>query len=195
LIGNANYFLQKDWVNASIVLKDGEEFKNINVRYMSYNDEIVAYNENNRKLFILDKSMVRQFSYTDVMRPTGLTERKFVNLDSLQAPQSKTFFEEIYSGTPKLLVFHSIREKKVKPFTDASGRLADTVFEPESKYYIYSVAKGFVKINLRNRWFINVFTENKKEIRKQLRKAGINVKNEPTAVQALELLENLGLIN
>lgn len=195
VIRNANYFLQKDWVEGTIVLKDGDLFEGIRMRYMAYGDELVAYNDNNYSLFIVDKSTVKQFTLKESSGYSGFIQRKFITLDSLYLHQSKTYFEELFSGSVKLLAFHLIEETTVRPYKDAYGNLSDTEFNSETLYYILSDNKGLSKIKLRNRSLIKLYPEYKKEIRKQLRKNRINIYNESSAIQACDVLDETGLLN
>jgi len=53
--------------------------------------------------------------------------------------------------------------------------------------------RGFSKIQLRKRSLYSLYPENKKEIKKLLRKNKINFTNEYSAIQTLKLLDSAGL--
>ena len=165
VIGNTNYFLHKDWIEGTITLKDGDLFEGIRMRYLAYDDELVAYNDNNHSLFIVDKSTVKQFTLKESAGSSGFIERKFITLDSFDPLQNKTYFEELFSGSVKLLAFHLIEESKVRPYKDAYGNLSDTEYNSETLYYLFSDNKGLRKIRLRHRSLIKLYPEYKKEIR------------------------------
>jgi hypothetical protein len=194
VISNANYFLQSDWLEGAITLYDGDIFEGLKMRYLAYGDELVVYNENNRALFIVDKSTVKQFTVIDSELSQSSKQRKFINLDSLKIAQNKTFFEELYSGSLQLLAFHRIEMKKVRPYTDVSGRLADTEYLLDTKYYVLAGDKSLERIQLKANYIAKLFPENKKEIRQQLRKSRINIKDEKTAIQAFRVLDDSGLL-
>lgn len=194
VMNNSNYFLQPDWEEGSIKLNDGDLFEGLKMRYMAFGDELVVYNENNRALFIVDKSTVKQFTFNNSSSKQGFKQRKFINLDSLKDTQNKTFFEELYSGSLQLLAFHRIEMKKVRPYTDVSGRLADTEYNLETKYYISSEDNSLERIQLKVSYIGKLFPENKKEIRQQLRKSRINIKDEKSAIQAFKILDESGLL-
>lgn len=194
VVRNSNYFLQTDWEEGTITLNDGDFFEGLKMRYMTFGDELVVYNDNNLALFIVDKSTVKQFTFKT---PSGLDdfkERKFINLDSLVLIQNKTFFEELYSGSVKLLAFHQVEVTKVKPFTDANGRLRDTEYNLETKYYFLSGNFSLERIKLRTHYLTKLFPENKKEVRAQLRKFRIRVTDERSAIQAFKLLDESGVL-
>lgn len=193
-ISNAHYFLQSEWTEGTITLKDGDVFSGIKMRYMAFGDELVAYNEINHSLFIVDKNTVSQFSFLKTSANSGSSiERKFINLDSHKIAFNKSYFEELYSGTSKLLCFHQIEQEKVNPYTDIDGRMYDTVFRLNNTYYILSVTFGINKIQLKNRSIYSVYPENKKEIRKILRKNKISIVDENSVIQAVKLLDSIGL--
>lgn len=191
---NSNYFLQPDWEEGTITLNDGDVFEGLKMRYMAYGDKLVVYNDNNRALFIVDKSTVKHCTFKTRVGLDVFKERKFINIDSIYLTQNKTFFEELYSGSAKLLAFHQVEMLKVKPYTNANGRLSDTEYNLESKYYFLSENNPLEKIQLRTKQIINLFPENKKEVRGQLRKSRIRVTDESSAIQAFKLLDDSGLL-
>ena len=194
LTSNASHFLQKDWVEGTITLKDGDVFEGIRMRYMAYGDELVVYNSNIKTLFIVDKNTVKQFTFKTPLSSGNFAERKFVNLDSLGVFLDRTYFEELYSGTVQLLVFHQIEERKISPYIDSSGKLSDTEFRMNKIYYLLSKVNELTRFQLKNRSLYNLFPENKKEMRKLLRKNKINIIDESSAVQAFDLLDVNGFL-
>jgi len=193
-VSNANYFLQKEWVEATITLKDGDVFEGVKIRYMAFGDELVAYNNSNHSLFIVDKSTVEQFTFLSPGVGSLFVKRKFINLDSLDLSLNKSYFEELYSGTAKLLSFHAIEEQKVTPYTDSNGKMYDVEYRLKTMYYILSDEKGFSKIQLKNRSLYSVYPENKKAIKKLLRKNKTNLSDEASAIQVIKLLDSAGFL-
>ena len=82
LLENSNYFINPDWVDGSITLKNGEVFDRLKLRYMAFGDQLVVYNTNNKILFKVDKNTVRTFSFKDKVYGINDFERTFINLDS-----------------------------------------------------------------------------------------------------------------
>jgi hypothetical protein len=191
-VSNANYFLQPDWKDGVITLKDGDVFDSIRMRYMAFGDELVAYNNNIHSLFIVDKNTVKQFTFREHIKGEVFAERKFVNLDFLGLPLNRIYFEELYSGTAKLFSFHHIEEEKVSPYIDLNGKMYDVEFRLKTTYYILSDSIGFTRIQLKKRSFYSLFPENRKEIKKILRKNRINITNQVSAIEALKILDEAG---
>lgn len=191
-VSNANYFLQKDWEDGTIILKDGDVFENMRMRYMAYGDELVAYNVNNRTLFVVDKSIVKEFIFYSHSETGKLTEQKFINIDSLNLLFNKSYFHELYSNTSKLLCFYQVEQNKVSPYIGVGGKMYDIEFRLKTMYYILSNEKGLEKIQLRNRSLFNIYPEHKKEIKKILRKNKINITDESSVIQAVKTLDSMG---
>lgn len=193
-LSNTSYFLQKDWEEGSITLKDGDVFENMRMRYMAFGDELVAYNVNNRSLFVVDKSTVKEFVFYSQLEKGGSAQQKFINLDSLHLLFNRTFFQELYSGTSKLLCFHQMEQIKVSPYIGVGGKLYDVEYRLKTIYYILSKENGLSKIQLKNRSLYSLNIEHKKEIKRLLRKNRINISSESSAIQAVETLDSAGFL-
>lgn len=194
LTSNTSHFLQPDWIEGTITLKDGDVFEGIRMRYMAFGDELVAYNSNNHALFIVDKNTVQQFTFKTPLKSGNFAERKFINLDSLEIFTDRTYFEELYSGKVKLLAFYQIGETKVSPYIDSTGKICDTEYLLKTIYYVMSGSKDLTRVQLKNRSLFILYPENKKEIRKLLRKNKIDIIDESSAVRAFDLLDVNGFI-
>lgn len=190
-VGNSNYFLQKDWVNGKIELEDGDVFDNIKVRYLAFGDELIAYNDRIRALFIVDKDVVKEFS----INGANQSVREFVKLYFNGPNEGARFFEKLYSGTRLLLAFHHVDEVKVSPYANKYGIMRDTEFRLNVTYYMYSQGKGFVKLLAKRRSFLKVLPDNKKAIRKIFRQNKIVFLEERAMVKAVELLDGAGILN
>ncbi len=194
LTSNTSHFLQPDWIEGTITLKDGDVFEGIRMRYMAFGDELVAYNNNNHTLFIVDKNTVKQFTFKTPLKSGSFRGRKFINIDSLEIFPERNYFEELYSGKVKLLAFYQMGETKVSPYIDSTGKMCDTEYLLKTIYYAMSESKDLTRIHLKNRSLFILYPENKKEIRKLLRKNKINIIDEKTAVQAFDLLDANGFL-
>lgn len=194
-LGNSNYFLQKEWLSGIIELEDGDIFKGIEVRYLAYGDELVAYNDKNNSLFIVDKDIVKQFSIIQLSNEGEAKERKFIKLFYDGMNERERYFEELYSGTCSLLAFHHVDAVKVSPYSDRQGIMRDTEYRLNVTYYKYSVNEGFSKMVRKKRAFLKIMPENTKEIRKIFRQNKIVLLDENTMIQAFRVLDEAGLLN
>lgn len=181
---NSNYFLQKDWVDGSITLEDNDVFNGLKLRYNAFEDKLVVYNSNLRNLFVADKEKVKSFTVN-----TPGANQKFVKFFYDGYPKGDRYFEVLYSGGLDFLAFREIVEEKTSPFVDKFGIMKDTRFQDKSTYFMYSSETGFEKIRLRRRSVLNYFPENKREIRRLLRRNKVNVFDEKGMIRAIQLLD------
>jgi hypothetical protein len=94
----------------------------------------------------------------------------------------------------KLFAFYQIEEIKVSPYNDNSGKIRDTEFRLKTIYYMLSSKLGLTRIQLKNRSLFTLYPENKKEIRRLLRKNRISIVDEHSAIQAFKLLDESGYL-
>jgi len=184
---NSNYFLQNDWADGSITLEDDDVYDSLKVRYNAFEDKLVVYNDNLRNLFAVDKEKVKSFI---VKNPAG--NQKFVKYYYDGFPKGDRYFEVLYSGGRDFLVFREIVEEKTRPFVDKFGIMKDTRFKGKNTYFMYSPEAGFQKIRLRRSSVLNVFPENKREIRRLLRRNKVNIFDEKGMSRAFKLLDENG---
>jgi hypothetical protein len=97
-------------------------YEDVHMQYLAYGDELVVYNSNLKQLFIVDKEKVAGFT---VNLPQGKQEFIKMYFNGLRA--GDRYFEKIYDGKGKLLVFHSIDEVKTSIYKDNAGRLKHSV--------------------------------------------------------------------
>ena len=113
----------------------------------------------------------------------------------MDLPGGKSYFEVLYSGAVRLLVFHRIEKIKVSPFTDDTGIKRDTEYKPEKVYYILSDKTGLDRIQRRKASIIKMYPDNKKEIRKLFRKNKIKIFDDETLIQAFQILDKEGILH
>jgi len=192
---NSNYFLHKEWVNGTVVFRTGEVFDNIKLRYNAFKDELIAFNENDRLLVLIDKEKVKEFTLDFSKSETKIADITFVNIDSVSLLVNTNYFECLYRGNVMLLISNRITELKVSPYNDSSGKLRDTEFVQRKANFIYSPEIGLIKVRLSNRSIAKAFPEKKHEILKLIRKSKIRISDAETATLAFQTLDKDGLLN
>lgn len=184
------HFYHDRWYEGTIVLTDGDVYKNMRLRYMSFRDKLVAYNDANRALFIVDKDIVDTF-YID----SENVKQTFVRLKSDISPKGNHYYEVLYSGTRSLLVYHIIKEKKTRPYKNELGILSDIEYEQDREYYLYSEATGFERVRMGRQSFYSIFPEHKKEIKRILRKNKVIFKDEWAIIKSVTELDKAGILD
>ncbi|WP_319592357.1 hypothetical protein [uncultured Draconibacterium sp.] len=190
LSSEANYFFlyPDDWVPGSVTFVDGNVHENMQLRYQAFEDELISYNENGRFLYLVEKELVKSFSFKD-----GLTTRKFVRLTQDNNQQTNMYLEELYKADLSLLVNWYIYEQTVSPYVDRNGITRAVDYQLHKDYYLYTEEDGLNKIRLNKRALYTQFPEQKKEIRKLLRKNNLFINGELSMVKALNLLQENNL--
>lgn len=186
---NNKHFLHENWIDGSITLQDGDVFENQKLRYNAYEDELVVFNTNIRKLFVADKGKVKQFTLN-----TKTGDMNFIRLYFDGFISGERYFEQLYSGANRLLVFHFVFEKKTRVYLDKNGILKDSRFELDKKHYLYSEESGFHKLRQKRRSFLKLYPDNKRTIRRLFRKNNIRTFDQKNMVRAVQLLEEAGFI-
>ncbi len=188
-IANNNFFLQNDWYPGTIQLEDGDIFENQWLRYHARKDELVVFNETAGNLFFADKNKVRNFIIDTKDGPAHFIKLYFDELNS-----GSRYFEELFKGNRSLLAFYYIQERKSEVYADKNGKLKDTYYLLDTKYYMYSEETGFIRLHNSRRTFNKIFPENKKEIRKLFRKNKVYTFNKQGLIHAFELLQEAGIL-
>jgi len=191
---NSYFFLHKEWVKGKVVYKTGEVFENIDLRYQAFNDELIAYNVNNRALVKIDKEKVKEFTLNFSESDENATNPTFVNIDSVSIFVNTNYFECLYRGTVMLLVSSRVIEKKVTPYNDSNGEFRDSEFILRKASFIYSTQNGLSRITYSNNSVANVYPVQKREIKKTLRQNKIKISDAKSAADAIEILDKAGLL-
>ncbi|MDX8338820.1 hypothetical protein SLH46_06485 [Draconibacterium sp. IB214405] len=184
------YFLYPDdWVTGSVTLMNGNVYENLQLRYHAFEDELIAYNENGRFLFLVEKELVESFSFEDADRT-----RKFIRLVKNNNQQTNMYLEELYKADISLLVNWYIYEQTVSPYVDRNGITRAINYVMHKDYYLYTEKNGLEKIRLKKRSLFLRFPEHKTEIRKIIRKNHMYINNEASMVKVLGLMQENGLL-
>ncbi len=191
-LANSTHFMQDRWVEGSILLEDGDLFEKVRIRYLTFEDELVVYNPNLKQLFIVDKEKVNSFTFNYTHG-----QQTFVKLyfDAFVDARYR-YFDLKYKGTRWMVAFHYIYEEKTSVYRDAYGKLKDTQLKPKKTYFMYSPQEEqFRRIQTKRRWFVRLFPENKREVRRIFRRNNLRRFDEPQMVRAFELLDENGFFN
>jgi len=191
-LGNNTHFMQDRWVEGSILLEDGDLFDDVRIRYLTFQDELVVYNPNLKQLFIADKEKVNSFIFN---YPHG--RQTFVKLyfDAF-VDAGYRYFDLKYMGTRWLVTFHYIYEEKTSVYRDAYGKLRDSRLKPKKTYFMYfPEEEQYRRVQSKRRWFVRLFPENKREVRRMFRRNNLRRFDEKEMIQAFKLLDEAGFFN
>ncbi len=181
-----SYFLQDQWIEGSILLEDDDLFENLQMRYLTIQDELVVYNSGLSQLVILDKERVKRFSFNN---STG--DQHFIKLyyDAVVEAGFR-YFEIKYSGSRWLLAFHYLSEEKTTLYRDYHGKLKDSRLKPKISYYMYDPgSEKFARIQMKRSSLLARFSEKKREIKQLFRRDGLRKFSEAELIRAFQLLD------
>lgn len=191
-LANRTHFLQDRWVGGSILLEDGDLFDDVRIRYLTFHDELVAYNPNLRQLFIVDKEKVKSFTFDYPQR-----QQKFIKLyfDAF-VDAGYRYFDLKYQGSRWLVAFHYIYEEKISVHRDKYGKLKNSHLKPKKTWFMYfPEEEKFLRVQNKRRWFVKLFPENKREVRRMFRRNNLWRFNEKEMVRAFQLLDEAGFFD
>lgn len=187
---NIRHFLHEKWMPGDVVLEDGDNYKNLRIRYNAFNDQLVAYNENLHQMYIPDKSKISSFT----VREPG-NEQQFVKLyQNSVLGGNWRFFERRYEGSRWFLIFHQIVEEKTNVYRNEYGKLKDTELKNRTVRFMYNPDDGkFSYLYNSRRAFVKMFPDNKKEVRRIFRRNRLYNFNDIGMAHAFRLLDEAGL--
>lgn len=186
---NAYFLYPEDWVPGSVTLVNGQVIDGLSLRFETSENQLIAYNENGRFVYRIEKDLVKSFSFTD-----DKSTSNFVRITKNNNKQTNMYLQELYKGGMSLLVRWFIYERSVIPYVDRNGLNRATEYELNKDYYLYSEDTGLQKIKLKERAIYSSFPQHKKEIRKLFRQNNVDIKEEQSMVSAMSLLDGNGLL-
>jgi hypothetical protein len=186
---NGPHFYHYEFLPTTIFLENGETRENIPARYNALLNELVCYNTHTGSLFTIDKFMVREFVVSSQI--TG--DQKFVKIETGIPHMGTQFFHVLYQGEVTLLAFYQSKSKKTGIYKDPQGILKDSRLVLTTAFYRYSVESGLEKFPPIRKSFLHLYKNNKKQVRKILRKNRLYTLDIPELVLAFRLIENAGI--
>ncbi|MFY9151385.1 MAG: hypothetical protein WAO52_05185 [Prolixibacteraceae bacterium] len=183
-------YMSNTWDPGKIEFTDGEIRDSLYLRYSSYKDEVVYFNKENSSQIVIDKDILKGFSFTE---KNGMLHR-FKKLPFDDYLKSDRFFEILSEGETDLLVFRKVITVSTTPYKDMEkGPLKNMEYVQAYQYYFYSPEKGYTPIRLTRTGLQAKFDKPaQKQIKKILRKNRIKVTDEYNLVRAWKTIENLG---
>jgi hypothetical protein len=188
-IPQGSHFYHTDWLHGTLFLEDGEIIDSVAIRYNSYLDELVYFNKSLNSMLEIDKYLIDEFT---VQSPVfGI--QKFRKIDSENSSNDAKYFHVIYEGEITLLAHYITVEIKTSLFKDKNGYLRDTQLVLTETLYTYTPETGFKKFPPFWSSLLKIYSENKKQVKKILRKNRLGKYNTNNLKQALLLIENEGI--
>ncbi len=179
-------FLIDKWVMGKIEFADGEVADSISLRYSSYKDELIYFNQEAGAQIVIDKDILKGFSFID----TNGKLRKFRKQYYDNYLKADRYFEILSEGKVDVLSYRKVNLITTFAYKDENGVLKNMEYLPEYLYYIYSPTDGYEQIRMNRESLLSKFEKtSQKPIRKLLRKQHITVSGEESFVRAWKAVE------
>lgn len=183
-------FMNNSWDPGRIVFSDGEIIDSLYLRYSSYKDDVVYFNNENTSQIVIDKDILKGFSFTDKQ---GILHQ-FTKIPFDDYLHGDRFFEVLSKGETDLLAFRKVVAVSTTPYKDSEkGPLKNMEYVQAYQYYFYSPEKGFTLVRLTRAGLQAKFDKaTQKQIKKILRKNRIKITDEYNLIRAWKAIENQG---
>lgn len=195
LTGNQYYFhstlkgtvyLNDEMLRSNIKLVNGDRYEGIYAKLNTLLDEVIVYNERTGATFILDKSIVDEFEMGKEVGPYNLFRKVY----SDKVPKGYHYFNVLYDGDVKLYLWYRTFETKTSVYDDSQGIRRDSQFEPIDSYYLVFPDNSIHRVQPnKRRAFLNLFPEQKRNLRKLFRKNKVQFNSNQELVRATQLIE------
>lgn len=155
------------------VYYDGQQYENIPMMYDIARDELVITHINGYENILLQSTKVKYFSLHDH------NFKRFESGKEINADMKTGFYDQVYTGKTKILVRRTKqRQEKIL------DKKVIAQFPEKNFYYIYKDGRYYSVQSKKS--FFALFPEQKRELRKELRKHKIRFrKNRENAIVAM----------
>ena len=182
-------YLNDLWAPGRVEFTDGEIADSLNLRYSSYKDEIVYYNEAVRTQIVIDKASLNGFSFTE----KGGVERFFRKQYFENYQKADRYFEVLSKGETDLLVFRKVSLDGTSPYIDKDNRMKNQEYNTNYQYYFYSPERQYTSVKITQAGLLSKFDKaSQKPVKKLLRKSKIRIDGETGFIQAWKVVEKEG---
>ncbi len=182
-------FLTDGWVNGKIEFTDGAIADSLFLRYSSFKDELLYYNENVTSQIVIDKASINGFSFTGQDGNVRIFRKQYYD----GYLKGERFFEILSDGEIDLLVFRKMSLTTTSPYKDESNILKNLAYTTSYQFYFYSPEKGYSLVRLNRNAFLEAFNEaDQKPVKKLLRKNRVRIADEESLILAWKIVERAG---
>jgi len=177
------------WCVGKVEFTNGEALDSLYLKYSSYKDEIIYFNEQIKTQIRIDKATVSAFSFKD---KDGVIH-SFQKYPFDNWAKADRYFEILSTDSPNLMCYRKVNLNEVSPYRDSTGKLKNMAYEQEYLYYFYFPDKGFSPVKPNKSNLLSHFDkESQKAIKKLLRRNRIDILDEFSFVAAWQTIKKQG---
>ncbi len=180
-------YLNDDWTKGAVILQNGDRYDSLFLKLNALDEDLVTYNERTGAVMVIDKFLIDEF----ILDVNKAAESTFSKLYFDKYPKGEHYYNLLYEGKLKLVRWYHAHEEKTTIYRDIHGLMRDSRYKINSTYFIDFPDNNLVKIKGTRKSLVNLFPEEKKQIRKLLRQNKVNFasKNALELARAVQLIE------
>lgn len=185
-VPSGSEFFDNEWKPGYLILENGDKYDNLHLKYNTLKDELITLNNRTSTLIMIDKDAVSEFGlYYDNHQTLRFKKYSFN-----KGAKESLYFNVLYEGQIKLLVWQRTIEEKTSPYKDRNGYLQVSQYNLRPQNYTLFPDGSFERFRFKRRSFLSLFDDTKKEIRRLLRKNKIHLRDQSDYIQAIQLIES-----
>jgi len=182
-------FLNETWVSGKIEFLNGEISDSLSLRYSSFKDELLYFNETISAQIVIDKVSLRGFSFTDKDGRIRIFRKLYYD----GFIKGDRYFEVLSDGEIDLLGYRKVNLTTTSPYKDYNNVLKNMMYINDYQFYFHSPENGFLSVRPSLSGLLSKFSKDiQKEIRRLLRKNRIKISDEASFVQAWTIVAKEG---
>ncbi len=179
-------FLNLKFQMGEIEFSDGTKVRNLGLRYSSYRDELIYFNNYLSDQIVIDKISLNGFSFTDVNGKKRTFRRQ--NYDGFI--NGERYFEVLSDGPISLIAYRKVDLETCDPSFSKLG----LAYNKSYSYYMFAPGKGYSLLKINRNSLLSKFDKpNQRLVKKTLRKNRVMITDEASFVLAWNLIKENGI--
>ncbi len=189
-IGNQHY-PSEDWIKGNVLLVNDITVENKLLRYNSYLDDLFWLSEGDYQQVQLDKKLVREF---EILLPGGQSPLKFRRIE-VNAPlyigKNEIFGELLHEGEHLSLYAYRRAIETTRGDYRVGNKLYGGIMIKPSHLYLFVLRDGSTRVirRIRRRNILDLFPENRNEIRSIIREKRIWIRSGEDLTEIARLID------
>ena len=184
-IPSGSDFYNDAWCNGYIILENGDRYDDLYLKYNTLKDELITLNGRTNILIMVDKDAVSEFGLFE--KEKQITRFKKYYFDKV--PKGEHYFNVLYEGKLRLLIWQRAFEEITASYKDKNGALQIRKYVLRPQFFVCFPNGHFEQFKFKRYSFLKLFPEEKKEIRRLLRKHKNHMQTYPDYIHAVQLIE------
>lgn len=179
-------YVYNGWQKGSVLLENGDRYDNLYLQFNTLTEDLIWFNSRIGCIVALDKFIIREFILDSANKNTSL----FRKINSDTPPNGEHYYNVLYDGKMKLLRWYRTIEINTAE-SNTRGDPWNSRYSLDSRFFLVfpDGVRNSIKGNRSS--LVDSFPEQKKTVRRILRKNKIKLKGKNAAelTRAVKLLD------